>query len=95
MCLYTSAYCTLQAALEKERIGNLVAARRRREAHLVGDFISDEIYDLQDEETLSMRQALRESRCRVKALCEGRRLAESTTLVTDDLIRELQMFLTR
>lgn len=41
-----------------------------------------------------MGQAQRESRRRVKALCEGRELADSTSLVTDDLLRELQSFLT-
>lgn len=84
-----------QCRREKERVTALLAGRRQREATLVGDFASDEIYDLEDEEELSMRQAQRESRRRIKALCEGRKHADSTTLVTDDLIRELQTFLTR
>lgn len=62
---------------------------------LVADFSSDEVYDLVDEEGLAMRQALRESRRRVKSLCEGRKLADSTELLTTDLVRELQSFLTR
>lgn len=61
----------------------------------MGDFESDEIYDLEDEGGLSMRQAQRESRRRIEALCKGRKLADSVELVSDDLLRELQMFLTR
>lgn len=61
----------------------------------MGEFDSDEIYDPDDEDVLSMRQAQRESRRRIRDLCEGRKLANCTTLVTDDLIRELQTFLTR
>ncbi|CAM9411475.1 unnamed protein product, partial [Laminaria digitata] len=82
------------ARLEQERVAALVAERRQREAALVGKFDSDEIYNLEDENGLAMRQAQRESRCRVRALCEGRKLADTTGLITDDLIRELQTFLT-
>lgn len=85
----------MQARLEQERIAALVAGRRQREAELVGKFDSDEIYNLEDENGLAMRQAQRESRCRVRALCEGRKKADTTELITDDLIRELQTFLTR
>lgn len=86
---------SLQVRLEQERVAALVAGRRQREAALVGKFDSDEIYNLEDENGLAMRQAQRESRCRVLALCEGRKLADTTALITDDLIRELQTFLTR
>lgn len=85
----------MQVRLEQERVAALVAGRRQREATLVGRFDSDEIYNLEDENGLAMRQAQRESRCRVKALCEGRKLADTIDLITDDLIRELQTFLTR
>ena len=85
----------LQVRLEQERVAALVAGRRQREATLVGKFDSDEIYNLEDENGLAMRQARRESRCRVRALCEGRKLADTIDLITDDLIRELQTFLTR
>lgn len=61
----------------------------------MGEFDSDEIYDPDDEDVLSMRQAQRESRRRIRDLCQGRKFANCTTLVTDDLIRELQTFLTR
>lgn len=84
-----------QARAEEERIAALVAGRRQREATLVADFSSDEVYDLMDEESLAMGQTLRESRRRVKSLCEGRKLADSTELLTKDLVRELQSFLTR
>lgn len=90
-----SCHDPLQARLEQERVAALVAERRQREAALVGKFDSDEIYNLEDENDLAMRQAQRESRCRVRALCEGRKLADTTGLITDDLIRELQTFLTR
>ncbi|CAM9191404.1 unnamed protein product, partial [Ectocarpus sp. 13 AM-2016] len=82
------------ACLEQERIAALVAGRRQREAKLVGEFDSDEIYYPGDEDVLSMRQAQRESRRRIKALCEGRKRADCVSLVTDDLIRELQTYLT-
>lgn len=81
--------------MEEERIAKLVAGRREREAKLVADFASDEIYDLDDEAGLAMQQALRESRRRVESLCEGRKLADCTELVTDELIQELQSFLPR
>lgn len=84
-----------QVRIEQERVAALVAGRRQREAALVGKFDSDEIYNLEDEHGLAMQQAQRESRCRVLALCEGRKLADTTALITDDLIRELQTFLTR
>lgn len=85
----------MQVRLEQERVAALVAGRRQREATLVGKFDSDEIYNLEDENGLAMRQAQWESRCRVRALCEGRKQADTTELITDDLIRELQTFLTR
>lgn len=93
--IFTRPVRNEQIRLEKERIAALIASRRQREAKLVGEFDSDEIYDPDDEDVLSMRQAQRESRRRIRDLCEGRKFANCTTLVTDDLIRELQTFLTR
>lgn len=61
----------------------------------MGEFDSDEIYDPDDEGVLSMREAQQESRRRIRALCIGRKLADCTTLLIDDLIRELQTFMTR
>lgn len=61
----------------------------------MGEFDSDEIYDPDDEGVLSMRQAQQESRRRIRALCVGRQLADCTALLIDDLIRELQTFMTR
>lgn len=61
----------------------------------MADFASDEVYDLEDEGGFAMGQAGRESRRRVQTICEGRKLADNPTLVVDDLIRELQTFLTR
>lgn len=81
--------------MEEERIAVLIAGRRQREAKLVADFTSDEIYDLEDESGLAMQQALKESRRRVEWLCEGRKVAGCTELVTDDILAELQSFLTR
>eukprot|EP00752_Nemacystus_decipiens_P007665 g6853.t1 len=80
---------------EKERLAALVVGRRQREAKLVGEFDSDEIYDPDDEGVLSMREAQQESRRRIRALCVGRKLADCTNLLIDDLIRELQTFMTR
>lgn len=81
--------------MEEERISALIAGRREREATLVADFSSDDIYDFDNEERLAMQQALQDSRRRVLSLCEGRKLADCTELVTDDIIQELQSFLTR
>lgn len=61
----------------------------------MGEFGSDEIYDPDDEGVLSMREAQQESQRRIRALCEGRKLADCTSLLIDDLIRELQTFMTR
>lgn len=61
----------------------------------MGEFDSDMIYDPDNESGLSMLQAQRESRLRIIDLCEGRKLADCTSLVLDDLIRELRTFLTR
>lgn len=84
-----------QASLEEKRINALKASRRQREAKLVGAFDSDEIYDLADESALSMRQAQEKSRRRVQALCESRNIADSTMLVIEELIVELQSYLPR
>lgn len=84
-----------QLRREKERIAALIVGRRQREAKLVGEFDSDEIYDPDDEGVLSMMEAQQESRRRIKALCVGRKLADCTTLLIDDLVRELQTFMTR
>lgn len=84
-----------QLRREKERITALILGRRQREAKLVGEFDSDEIYDPDDEGALSMREAQQESRRRIRALCVGRKLADCTGLLIDDLIHELQKFMTR
>lgn len=86
---------TGQLRREKERIASLIVGRRQREAKLVGELDSDEIYDPDDEGVLSMREAQRESRRRIRALCMGRKLADCTTLLIDDLIRELMTIMTR
>lgn len=91
----TRASLMLQARLERERLKLLTAGRRQREASLVGDFSSDEIYNLNHEEHLAMQQALWESRCRIESLCQRRKLASSMELATDNLMRELQSLLTR
>ncbi|CAM9700488.1 unnamed protein product, partial [Discosporangium mesarthrocarpum] len=81
------------ARLEEERKCKLVEDRRQREAALVADFGSDEIYDLDDEGRLGMNKTLRESRARIQAFCEGRRLADRTELVVDGLLKELRTLL--
>lgn len=93
--LFSHIFHDGQIRREQERIAALIAGRQQREAKLVGEFDSDEIYDPEDEQVLSMRQAQQESRRRIRDLCEGRKFANCTTLVTDDLIRELETFLTR
>lgn len=85
----------VQADREEKRIANLILGRRQREANLVGEFGSDTIYNPDEESELSMLQAQKESRRRIRDLCEGRKLADCTSLVLEDLIRELTTFLTR
>lgn len=73
----------------------LAAVRRQREARLVGDEASHEIYNLDDEDGLAMQEAVAASRQRVLALCEQRRNACSVDVVVEDLIKILRSFLSR